>query len=137
MRRYWGHVAMLLLGVSLTAGFYEGRALVQNTARALSAATTITAAPPAPRRERRQVQREARPTLAVEEEDLGTAPLDHPKRRARRFPPGPPEQRPLAGLGLSPRAVRQRGPRHALPTPQPEPDEVLDTGLEAPLAPEQ
>ena len=43
MRRYWSHAAMLLLGVSLSVGFYEGRRLVKNTAKALTAATSITA----------------------------------------------------------------------------------------------
>jgi hypothetical protein len=31
----WSHVAMLLLGVTLAVGFYEGRRLVTNTMRAL------------------------------------------------------------------------------------------------------
>jgi hypothetical protein len=42
MRRYWSQVAMLLLGISLTVGFYEGRKLVKNTAKALTAATSIS-----------------------------------------------------------------------------------------------
>jgi hypothetical protein len=42
MRKYWSQIAMLLLGVSLTVGFYEGRKLVKNTAKALTAATSIT-----------------------------------------------------------------------------------------------
>lgn len=41
MRTYWSHAAMLLLGVTLTAVFYEGRELVRNTASALTAASSI------------------------------------------------------------------------------------------------
>jgi hypothetical protein len=33
--RAWSHAAMLLLGITLTVGFYEGRRLVTNTMRAL------------------------------------------------------------------------------------------------------
>ncbi|MEQ1502094.1 MAG: hypothetical protein ABMB14_07675 [Myxococcota bacterium] len=44
MRYYWGHAAALLLGITLTVGFYEGRGLVRNTAKALSAASSISAA---------------------------------------------------------------------------------------------
>lgn len=33
---------MLLLGISLTVGFYEGRRIVKSTAKALTAATTIS-----------------------------------------------------------------------------------------------
>lgn len=43
MRKYWSHAAMLLLGISLTVGLYEGRRLVKNTAKALTAATSMTA----------------------------------------------------------------------------------------------
>src|SRR5262249_25702410 len=42
MRKYWSQVAMLLLGISLTMSFYEGRKLVHNTAKALTAATSIS-----------------------------------------------------------------------------------------------
>ena len=42
MQRYWSQVAMLLLGITLTVGFYEGRRLVKNTAKALTAATSIS-----------------------------------------------------------------------------------------------
>jgi len=33
--RVWSHAVMLLLGITLTVGFYEGRRLVTNTMRAL------------------------------------------------------------------------------------------------------
>jgi hypothetical protein len=33
--RGWSHAVMLLLGITLTVGFYEGRRLVTNTMRAL------------------------------------------------------------------------------------------------------
>jgi hypothetical protein len=36
--RGWSHAAMLLLGVTLAVGFYEGRRLVTNTMRALRVA---------------------------------------------------------------------------------------------------
>jgi hypothetical protein len=42
MQRYWSQIALLLLGVSLTVGFYEGRTLVKNTAKAFTAATSIS-----------------------------------------------------------------------------------------------
>lgn len=44
MRQYLGHVAMLLLGVTLTVGFYEGRRVVKTTARAFTAATSVSTA---------------------------------------------------------------------------------------------
>ncbi len=50
MSRYWTHAAMLLLGISLTVGFYEGRRLVRNTSRALSAMSQLGSA--SERRER-------------------------------------------------------------------------------------
>lgn len=42
MQKILVHVAMVLLGVTLTVGFYEGRRLAKNTARAFSAATTMS-----------------------------------------------------------------------------------------------
>jgi hypothetical protein len=49
VRRYWSQAMMLLLGISLTVGFYEGRRLVKNTAKALTVATTITSSHKRPR----------------------------------------------------------------------------------------
>lgn len=42
MQKVLVHVAMVLLGVSLAVGFYEGRRLVKNTAKALTAASTLS-----------------------------------------------------------------------------------------------
>lgn len=44
MNSPWSHAAMLLLGVTLSVGFYEGRSLVRNTAKAWTAATQMTSA---------------------------------------------------------------------------------------------
>ncbi|MCA9493056.1 MAG: hypothetical protein KC621_24160 [Myxococcales bacterium] len=44
MQKILVHVAMVLLGMTLTVGFYEGRRLAKNTARAFTAATTMSTA---------------------------------------------------------------------------------------------
>jgi hypothetical protein len=60
---------MLLLGISLTVGFYEGRRLVKNTAKALTAATTITASSKRPRHREDREPREERGQDDLLEED--------------------------------------------------------------------
>jgi hypothetical protein len=141
MRRYWGHAAMLLLGVSLTVGFYEGRALVQNTAKALSAATTITA-PTHPKRERRRdAERDVARSVDEPDREPGS-PKGERKRKNRRMAPValPQADQPMLvpGGALSRNQVdlsrQQRVRPRAFPTPvRPvqleEPEELLDTGL--------
>lgn len=82
MRTYWSQAAMLLLGITLTVGFYEGRKLVKNTAKALTAATSITASA---RRGRDRDHDDDPSALAAADPE----PRERKRRRAR--PPRPPE----------------------------------------------
>lgn len=91
MRTYWSQAAMLLLGISLTVGFYEGRRLVKNTAKALTAATSMTASAGRNRRDR-------------DDDDDALAAKDdepHERKRRRRSPSTVP--RSPVGTGLDPR----------------------------------
>jgi hypothetical protein len=91
-RTYWTYAAMLLLGVSLTVGFYEGRRLVKNTAKALTAASSITAS--ASRRERRQERSEdeevedGEPEATAHDGDGNGERGERKRRRNRNHPPG-------------------------------------------------
>lgn len=84
MRRYWSQAMMLLLGISLTVGFYEGRRLVKNTAKALTAATTITSSKRDKRH--RDDRNKEDPGISAEEDDLlGVAlPEDDEELRMKR-----------------------------------------------------
>jgi hypothetical protein len=54
MSKYTGHILALFLGVTLTAGFYEGRRLIRNTTKAWTAAKTQVSGKEAPPNARRQ-----------------------------------------------------------------------------------
>src|SRR5689334_10833634 len=82
MRRYWSQVAMLLLGMSLTVGFYEGRKLVKNTAKALTAASSISGSASG-RRHARDEDDDDRDE-ADEDGDLGVASTDEGERGGKR-----------------------------------------------------
>jgi hypothetical protein len=76
---------MLLLGISLTVGFYEGRRLVKNTAKALTAATTITASSKRPRhREDREPREERGQDDLLEEEAELLGLMDDEDVRGKR-----------------------------------------------------
>lgn len=78
---WWTHAAMLLLGVTVTALFYEGRALVVNTASALTAATSTSTAAHHGRSRR----------SATPDEGVGSVPGEvsaEVSKRARRTPGG-------------------------------------------------
>src|SRR5688500_19841491 len=81
MQRYWSQVAMLLLGISLTVGFYEGRKLVKNTAKALTAATSISGA--ASGRRAARDDRQDDPD-GFEDPDLEAAALDDDRGDRKR-----------------------------------------------------
>lgn len=94
MQRILVHVAMVLLGVTLTVGFYEGRRLVANTARAFSAlSASSTPAGPGARRGREQADEGDDPEAA--------SVADAPGRL----------QRPLDPALLGPRSAEDLGAR--------------------------
>lgn len=154
MRWYLSHAAMLLLGLTLTVGFYEGRRLVKNTARALGAGGAVSSASA-----RRDETEELRERLAEAEEKLATRRAtrserssDEPRPRRRRGGGGDDddpsamsraerlqmirERRERLGTERPPLAVRPT-PDGELPPPAPlgeglEEPELVDTGLPPP-----
>lgn len=84
MRSYLSHAAMLLLGVTLSVGFYEGRQLVKNTARALGASPTVsTPARPGETEALRARLAEAEEKLAARRANRAERAEERPRRRAR------------------------------------------------------
>ncbi len=104
------HVAMVLLGVTLSVGFYEGRRLVKNTAKALTAATTLSTT---------GGRHAAREGLAGEGEDEAEA--------AAAAEEGIPNKTRLDPSQLEVGRVRAR-PHAALPGGVGEPDDPLARG---------
>ncbi|HHO53294.1 MAG TPA: hypothetical protein ENK18_21085 [Deltaproteobacteria bacterium] len=78
MSRYWTHAAMLLIGISLTVGFYEGRRLVYNTAEALSVASQLGSSDDTRRRQRDRAQPGDAATITAQAD----AEPARPKRRS-------------------------------------------------------
>src|SRR5687768_1418110 len=79
MRWYLSHSAMVMLGITLTVGFYEGRRLVKNTARALSAGGAVSTATA-----NREEAEELRARLAEAEEKLEGRRASRSEDRQRR-----------------------------------------------------
>ena len=145
---------MLLLGVTLAVGFYEGRRLVHNTAKALTAASRITAsadrkirreeadAEPAPApAEQPQAARDAPARAKAKRKERGKGRKG--RRRARDRAPAVPEGlRPpttlqprmgtpfgrVSGIDLDDRPqMPSVGPPLAVPAPRD--DDAVDTGF--------
>ncbi|MEQ1566625.1 MAG: hypothetical protein ABMA64_13370 [Myxococcota bacterium] len=151
MQRYWSQVAMLLLGVTLTVGFYEGRKLWKNTAKALTAATSISGSASGRRAARADLEDEPSDELA-DPEALAASDDDRGDRkrklvRANRMLPGlEGEPGDVRAERLNSLRARQRarlsgrpgGPVGPVvpPPPKEEPaDAPVDTGHEAPANP--
>jgi len=66
MSKYAGHLLAILLGITITAAFYEGRRLIRNTSKAWTAAQTQVAGKEGPTNARRQA------LLKALEEEKGT-----------------------------------------------------------------
>ena len=84
MRSYLSYAAMMLLGVTLTVSFYEGRRLVKNTAKALGTTSSVSAVSA-----RRSENEELKERLAEAEDKLArrsTRSADRTERR--RASPG-------------------------------------------------
>jgi hypothetical protein len=147
VRRYWSQAMMLLLGISLTVGFYEGRHLVKNTAKALTVATAKS-----PTGKRGRGHREDRlrdEELGEDEEDfLGMAKEKEDDRLGKRRKLGgaraimmDPDLSKAEKINLLRMRQRQRllnkseplaAPEGALKGLPKEEEEVLDTGLKQP-----
>ncbi|MCB9686275.1 MAG: hypothetical protein H6735_14630 [Alphaproteobacteria bacterium] len=127
MQRILVHVAMVLLGVTLTVGFYEGRRLAKNTARAFTAATTMsTASTKRSARDERlgltegddaEVDPEGAlmmpgqtPQIAIGAEDLASRAMMRDRKAARLVEPGEPGGR-RGKRGGGGRRGKRGGPR--------------------------
>jgi len=77
MSKYAGHFLALFLGITLTAGFYEGRRLVRNTTKAWTAAKTQVSGKEAPPNARRQA------LLKALEEEKGTEHVSQLRQQTR------------------------------------------------------
>lgn len=143
MRRYWSQAMMLLLGISLTVGFYEGRHLVRNTAKALTVATTKS--PSGKRGNRHREDRVRDDFLPEEEEDfLGAAAKEKDEERLgkrRKLGGGArallmdPELSKAEKINLLRMRQRQRLMQKGelgAPRALPKEEELVDSGLEQP-----
>ena len=88
MRPYLGHLAMFLLGLTVSVTFYEGRRLIQTTAEALAAASS----------------------LDQPEKKGGTDTRREQRRSERREVKTAPEARPRPGPGEVARERKARDP---------------------------
>lgn len=81
MSKYWTHAAALLIGITLSVGFYEGRKLVYNTAEALSVASQLGSSDS---RRSRRARTEAPEPIEVEPGSVAQTEEEptRPKRRS-------------------------------------------------------